>query len=70
MLPRGTRVICIIYMARSLGWICTTYAEPAQPPTTENADPAQPPTTAGDEVNDLDHDVSVRDVLYRWRRSL
>ena len=32
MLPGGSHIICMIYVARTcfLGWICASYADPAQ----------------------------------------
>ena len=48
MLPGGTRDVCMIHRSTCfLGWMCATYA-----------DPAQPLTTTGEERDDLDHDLS------------
>ena len=49
MLPDGTRIICMIW--HMLPGLDLCYA-----------DPAQPLRTAGEELDDLDHDLSVRGV--------
>ena len=52
MLPGGTRIVCTIYdNTYFLGLICTILQIPAQPLT-----------TADEELNDLDHDLSVDDL--------
>ena len=55
MLPRGSRIICMMYVQQQLVFagmdLCCT-------------NPAQPLATAGDELDRLDHDLPARGTQY------